>query len=142
MDEKTLPVPLHVTIELAAHDDDDRLEHEIRLGVVGVPEPLTVRIESNFYVWPRIKQYCSCGGINLPQRLLDLLIFKWFEILSSELGEWGTDIVEWTVPDATRWIEVEFLTREAEIILAELRRHVTPGLEVDGAGRVVRLPSI
>src|SRR5438132_3849590 len=115
-----LPVPLHMKIERLAHHDDDRLEHEVRIGVVGVEEPLTVVIESDFYAWPRIMDYQTYGGIDLPLKLLNYFVFRCYELLLTTMGD--TEIGEETMPDATRWIEVQFLTFEAETILAELRR--------------------
>jgi hypothetical protein len=123
-------------IEQIVHDDDDRLEHEVRIGVVGVEQPLTVIIESDFYEWPRIKDYQTYGGIDLPMKMLDCLVFRCFELLLPTMGD--NDFGEETLPDATRWIEVQFLTSEAETILAALRRHVTPGLYVDELGRRVQ----
>jgi hypothetical protein len=89
-------------------------------------QPLAVEIESDFYEWPRIKELCTNGGIKLPSRIRNLFIFLCFEAMHPLLD--GTDIAERTIPDATRWIEVQFLTAEAEVLLTELRRHVTPGL--------------
>ncbi len=130
------PVPLHIKIEELAHHDDDRLEHELRVGVVGVDQPLTVTIESDFYELPRIVDYQSLGGIDLPNRLGDALVFACFESVRFQMSD--TPFGELTLPDATRWVEIQFVTADAEIVLAELRRHVTPGLYVDEIGRRIR----
>jgi hypothetical protein len=129
MDEQRLPVPVFMTLELVAHHGDDRLEHELRVGVVGVNQPLVVKIESQFYGWPHVKEYQSYGGIDLPERLQDAFVFKCFELLATQLD--GTDHAHLWVPDATRWIEVQFLDAEARVLLDVLRRQVTPGLVVD-----------
>lgn len=127
-------------IEHLKHHDDDRMEHLIRIGVIGVREPLTVGIESDFYEWPRIKEIQTDGGINLPARLLNLFIFKCFDQLWPALD--GLDIAEWVLPDATPWVKSQFPADEAEILLTELRRHVTPGLVGDPARCTSMIPVI
>jgi hypothetical protein len=54
----------------------------------------------------------------------------------------GTVIAQWPLYDATKWIETQFLAAEAEILLTELRRHVTPGLEInwDNCSAFLTLP--
>jgi hypothetical protein len=124
-----LEIPLCMVLERLVHQDDDRIEHELRVGVVGVDQPLVVEIESQFYEWPHVKEYHALGGICLPGRLLDTFVFKCFELLAPQLD--GMDHAHLWVPDVTRWIEVQFLDAEARVILDVLRRQVTPDLIVD-----------
>ena len=122
-------LPLLIVLEHLAHHDDDRMEHLLRVGVVGMPEPpLTAEIESDVYEWPRVKRIVAFGGVELPLRLMNLFLFKCFGALWPDLD--GTDIAQWPLYDATHWIQTQFLGEEADILLTELRRHVTPGLSI------------
>ncbi|HEX8339991.1 MAG TPA: hypothetical protein VF624_03695 [Tepidisphaeraceae bacterium] len=124
------PLPFLIVLEHLAHHDDDRMEHLLRVGVVGTPEPpLTAEIESDFYEWPRVKRIVASGGIALPPRLMNLFLFKCFGALWPDLD--GTDIVQWPLYDATQWIQTQFLSEEANVLMTELRRHLTPGLTID-----------
>ena len=108
-----------ISIEHLKHHDDDRMEHLIRIG-----------IESDFYELPRLLMV-SDGGIDLPMHIRNLLIFKSFDLTKGDLD--GSDIAQRPIYDATPWIETQFLAAETEILLAELRSHVTPGLTINWA---------
>ncbi len=81
-------IPLLFAIEQNAHDDNDRMDHSVRIGIGGRAEPpLTAEVESDFFVLPRIREITCDGGFNLPKRLRNLLVFKAFEALYQELGD-------------------------------------------------------
>jgi len=124
-------IPLLMAIEFLKHHDDDRIVHLVRVGVVGMDEPLTVEIESEFYQWPHILTLWTDGGFDLPQRLQDLFIITCYKALLPTLE--FSDIGQIYTPDATVWIQTHFLTQEVEILLEELRRHVPPDWVDDGA---------
>lgn len=129
-------IPLLLAIEFLQHHDDDRIVHLVRSGVVGMAEPLTVEIESEFYQWPHILNLWTDGDFALPPRLRDLFIIKCYQVLLPTLE--FSDIGEIYIPDATAWVEIHFLTSEAEILLQELRRHVPPGWRDGGGTRAIR----
>lgn len=124
-----MPIPLLMAIEQIIHHADDRLEHLLRVGVVGMKVPLTVEIESDFYESPRVKEDSAYGGIDLPAGVEERFLLACFEALIPSLD--GTNIAEWPLYDATDWIEKRFSEADAQVLLTELRRHVTPGLKIN-----------
>ena len=111
------------------HHNDDRMEHQLRVGVVGAKEPLTAKIESNFYRNPRVQNSWG-GGLNLPGPLENAFLLKCFGHLA--VNPVDAHIREVFTPDATHWINTSFDPADAHALLMELRRHVTPGLVREG----------
>lgn len=124
-----VPIPILLAIEFLQHGENDVMKHQLRVGVVGVAEPMTADIESDFYEWARIEHDYAGDGMDLPIHLRHLLLFKCFNLLTAIQGD--HDIAHYLIPDATRWFQTQFLATEAEVLINECRRHVTAGLSID-----------
>lgn len=122
-------IPLLLAMELVSHGEDDLVRHNLRIGVVGMQEPIDVDIVSDFYQWPRIEADNGFDGILLPLKLRHHFIFKCFDAMVDVLGD--SNLGEWILPDATSWLEVQFLSSEAATLITELRQHVPPGSQID-----------
>jgi len=111
----------------------ERYEHEVKFGVVGVDRPAAVVVEHDLLSDPEIAERNGRGGLDLPDNLFDDLAIKCFELMGEQIYTEGGDSGWWSIPDITKWITNQFPAAEAQHLLAELSRHVTPSLEVRGA---------
>lgn len=128
-----MKIPLLMVLELLKHHDDDRMEHQLRVGVVGVKEPITAEIESDFFANPRVTDI-SGHGLDVPGQLENDFVLKCFGLLWPDPWGCGTEVRELFLHDASSWIKAQFLTADAEVLETELRRQVTPDL-VKGGNR-------
>jgi len=122
-------LPIHV--RLVRRDRvDDQVRHSVEFGVVGVKKPAKVIIGSDMFRDPQIEERLERGGIDLPDRLMDVLAIGCFRVVAGfvidEDGECGT----WTAADISRWLRRHFMPDDAEQIKRELTRHMLPGLVV------------
>ena len=56
----------------------------------------------------------------VPKRLRDAFVFKALELLTGTMCQYGGDRGHLPLLDCTRWIETQFLTTEARLLLAAL----------------------
>lgn len=122
-------IPLLMSLELLKHHDDDRMQHQLRVGVVGVERPITADIESDFYKNPRVTDSWG-AALDVSASLEDAFVVACFDMLHPTMD--GPAIGEIYLPDATDWIERVFPAADAQVLLAALSRQVTPGLVQPG----------
>ncbi len=131
MSSKTLPakIPFHIDMRRLCRGSG-RLEHELSFGVVGVEKPASVIVASENYADPVITERLGRGGLELADRVVDALAVKCFRLMSGLIVGQDGDSGWWTIADVSRWVRHEFSRADAEQILKELSRHVTPGMTV------------
>lgn len=125
------PIPLLMSLEFLEHLDDDRMEHYLQVGVIGVDRPITADIESDFYKNPRITNLHG-NGLDVPAALEEAFLLKCFNLLWPDPCGMGTAIRELFLDDATAWIKAKFSTVDAHNLLTALRHQVTPDLVKPG----------
>ena len=125
-----LPLPLNLQIIRLAHHDDDRMVHEVQIGLAGLRQPLfQVDIESIFGDLPHVKTSYLCVSFPpLPDRVRGHLIFLSFELLFAKLMEGGGTQYFRQFSCARQWIEHLFLSDEAQQICEFLGFHAIVGL--------------
>jgi len=122
-------IPIHV--RLVKHDRiDDRVRHTLEFGVVGVKKPAKVIIKSDMFRDPAIDERLENGGIDLPDRLMDVLAIGCFRVVAGFVIDEGGECGTWTAADITRWLRRQFAPEDAEQIAQALSLHVTPNLVV------------
>ena len=119
-------IPFHIEMR-CLYRPGDRFNHEVKFGVVGVSEPTTVVISSDYYGKPiTIEERIQRGVVDLPSRLLDLLAIKCFRLMASAIIEHGGESGWWTLADISLWVRRGCESADAEQILRELSRHTSP----------------
>lgn len=121
-------LPLVVTIEQVRRDEDV-LVHQITIETSSGDKLIVADIESDFYQWPRIKSY-YVTLLTLPDRLRDAFVFRVFDLLAAQMYE-ADGVRCWrSISDCTRWVETQFLTEEARILLDVLAAKTTSTAKV------------
>lgn len=124
------PVPFHVRMVLISRNEDDSATHKVKFNVVGVPSPASVTITSGMYTNPVITARHGRGGLDLPDRLMDALAIKCFSVVAGFIIDQDGQSGSWTAKDITKWLRRQFMPADADQIIRELSRHVTPGIDV------------
>ena len=125
-----LPLPLKLQIARLEHFDDDRMLHEVQIGLAGLRLPLfKVDVESIFGELPHVKTfYLGEWHPPLPDRVRGHLIFLSFELLFAKLMDGGGTQYMRQFSCARQWIEHLFLREEAQQICEFLGFHAIVGL--------------
>ena len=128
-------IPFHIQMR-RLYRGGEGWEHELSFGPVGVVEPAIVVIASNGYDEPAIAERLGRGVLELPDRLVDALAIQCYRLMSFAIIEQNGESGWWTLANASPWLRREFVPADAERILKELSRHVTPGVTVRSVCRV------
>ena len=126
-----MKIPMFLRLALLHHLDDDMVEHEISIEVAGARESrVQALIRSEFYRDPQVVEIADNGMPGIKQVLLERLLILSFRLLSSEMVEECGWECRWSMPDVTTWLSCQFGAPDAEAILAALRPHVRPNVQV------------
>jgi len=120
-------IPFHVRL-VRRERIEDRLQHSLEFGVVGVKRPAAVMIGSDFYRSPVVEERLDRGGIDLSDRLMDALAIGCFRVIVGYVTDGDGQCGTWTAADISWWLRRHFGADDAEQIVEALRLHVTPGL--------------
>ena len=126
----SIDVPFHVRLVCNAHEGD-RLYHRLEFGVVGTDFPAKVIVSSDMYSSPVIEDRESRGGIELPDRLMDLLALACFKVVAGFIMDYDGECATWTSKDITHWIRTQFTAEDADQICRALSLQVTPGVAAE-----------
>ncbi len=122
-------IPFHIEMR-PLYRGGERLEHELSFGVVGIDKPASVIVASDNYADPAITERLGRGGLELADSVVDALAVKCFRLMSGMIIDYDGESGWWTIADVSRWVRHAFSRVDAEQILKELSRHVTPGMTV------------
>jgi hypothetical protein len=133
--ERPCPViPLYLSIEHGgAHHEDDTLEHEIQLFVVGALEPTVTLaiVQSDAYKDPRVLRYERAALPGLRAAVLDQVVIRAFRTLAHHMNEVDGDAAEMWVSDAAAWLGRRLPAGEAAEAVAALAPYVRLGCAVN-----------
>jgi hypothetical protein len=118
-------IPLRVRL-VPIWNGSDQHQHSLEFGVVGVNAPAKVIVRSDLFRHPAIEQRIERGGIDLPDRLMDLLAIGCFKIIAGFVIDHGGECGTWTAKDITKWLRTHFTEIDATQIIDALALQVLP----------------